>query len=70
MTVSVISWHEVSQDEFYSAMGRQNVRPYPIGNWPYTSLFKTPQGAVLGKAVKYYPEGSALTKTRYMLPNH
>lgn len=58
---------EVSKDEFYSAMNR-NVHPHPVGSYPYTSLFKTPDGEVVGKAVSYIPKGSALTSTRYYLP--
>lgn len=59
---------EVSKDDFYSAIGPQNVTPIPVGPWPYTSLFKTPSGEVRGKAVGFIPEGSALSSTRYYLP--
>lgn len=59
---------EVSKDEFYRVMGPLNVTPSPTGAWPYTSLFKTPRGNVVGKSVGYIPEGSALSATRYYLP--
>lgn len=59
---------EVSKDEFYAAMGPLNVTPVPTGPYPYTSLFKTPDGVTHGKAVGYYPEGSALPASRYFLP--
>lgn len=61
-------WKEVPQDEFYAAIGPQDAHPSIMGKWPYTSLYKTRQGAVLGKAEDYLPEGSALTKTRFYLP--
>ena len=60
-------WREVSKDNFYRAMN-QNVHPQIIGNFPYTSLFKTPLGEVRGKVVGYFPEGSALAENRYYLP--
>lgn len=61
-------WREVTKDEFYRAIGPQDVHPSPQGRWPYTSLFKTRAGVVRGKAEDYKPEGSGLTKTRYWLP--
>lgn len=62
------SWREVSKNEFFKVIGPQNVTPYPEGNWPYTSHFKTPSGIVRGKIVNFLPEGSALTQSRYLLP--
>ena len=59
---------EVTKEEFYKVIGKLNVHPYPVGNYPYTSIFKTPEGYERGRAVDYYPEGEALTKTRYYLP--
>ncbi len=64
---NVKSDHEVTKDEFYAAMGRMDVHPQPVGPYPYTSLFKTKSGEVLGKAVDYFPEGKALYETRYYL---
>lgn len=63
-----LGWRLVTKDEFWAAIGNQNVTPRPVGPWPYTSLFKTPAGQVRGKIEDYLPEGSALTKSRYWLP--
>ncbi len=60
-------WHEVSKDEFFRRIGDMDVTPYPIGDWPYTSNWKTRMGDVVAKTVDYLPEGSALPKTRYIV---
>ena len=60
-------WHEVSKDEFFRRIGDMDVTPYPIGDWPYTSHWKTRRGDVVAKTVDYLPEGSALPKTRYIV---
>jgi len=39
---------EVTKDEFYAAMN-QNVHPTPVGKYPYTSIFKTPDGREVGR---------------------
>lgn len=59
---------EVTKDEFYRVIGPQNVTPYPTGDWPYLSLFKTPSGEVRGKTEAFIPEGQALEQKRYWLP--
>lgn len=64
----VREWRDVSMDEFFSVIGPMDVHPYPQGKWPYTSLFKTRSGFVVGKAEDFLPEGSGLTETRYWLP--
>jgi hypothetical protein len=61
-------WEEVTKEAFFRGIGRQDVTPYPVGPWPYTSLFKTPHGEVRGKIVDYIPEDSGLTESRYFLP--
>ncbi|WP_199153453.1 hypothetical protein [Chromobacterium sp. ASV23] len=61
-------WKEVSKDEFFKAIGPRDVSPTPVGRYPYTSLFKTRAGAVVGKIEGYFPEGSALPRHRHWLP--
>ncbi len=61
-------WREVSTEEFYRVIGPQNVHPQSVGPYPYTSIFKTPSGETKGKAVGYFPDGSAIVATRYLLP--
>ena len=61
-------WHEVSKDELFRRIGSMDATPYPIvGNWPYTSQWKTRRGDVVAMTVDYLPEGSALPKTRYIV---
>lgn len=67
-TINPVSYREVTKDEFYKAIGNQDVSPTPVGSWPYTSLFKTRAGQVVGKVEQYLPEGSGLTNSRYWLP--
>lgn len=59
---------EVTKDEFFADIGKRNVHPTPTGDWPYTSIFKTPEGHERGRIVDYLPEGQALTASRYYLP--
>ena len=63
-----MTMHEVSKDDFHAWLKgeKRDVHPRLIGNkWPYTSLFRTKSGEVLGKIETYIPEGSALSKNRY-----
>jgi hypothetical protein len=45
---------QVTKDQFYAAIGPLNVHPCPIGEYPYTSEFKTPNGKIIGKTVGRY----------------
>jgi hypothetical protein len=58
-------WREVSLDEFYAAVGPLNVHPQiqPPATYPYTELWKTPTGRVMGRTVGQ-PNGTS----RYYLP--
>ena len=62
-----MGWKEVSRDQFFATVNQMDVTPWPTGNYPYTDLWKTRGGQVVGKTVGYHPEGSGLTATRYML---
>lgn len=43
---------EVTRDEFYAAVGKQNVHPYIVSDkYPYTTEWKTPSGQLVGKIV-------------------
>lgn len=42
---------KVTQEVFWSVIGPQNVTPYPVGDYPYTSTFKTPRGEIRGRIV-------------------
>lgn len=59
---------EVSKDEFFAVIGPQNVHPRIKGTYPYTCHFETPSSEIRGKTVDYIPDGEALPKTRYYLP--
>ena len=68
------AWRQVSKDEFFTAIGPQNVTPSisSSSRWPYSSDYIdyiTPMREVRGKSVGYLPEGSALEAKRYYLPN-
>lgn len=61
---------EVTQDEFFKAIGPLDVHPCPVGPYPYTSVFRTQLGVEHGRIVSEYehPElGCGLTKDRYYL---
>jgi hypothetical protein len=45
---------QVSQNEFYAAIGKLDCHPMPSGRYPYTSEFKTKDGRLVGKSVSYY----------------
>lgn len=65
-----MEWREVSEDEFYDAIGPQNVSPMIVrGSFPYTSVFVTPDGQQRGKAIDYRTAGGGTIEKRYMLPN-
>ena len=69
-----IGFREVSRQEFYDAMGPQNVTPCPRGNWPYSSDFRDPMGETHGKKIsimvmEYSLEENGKVNTRYYLPN-
>ena len=59
----------VSKEEFYKAIGTQNVSPRVIGTWPYTSLFVTPNGSERGRVVDFMPRVNGKPQTKYFLPN-
>ena len=62
---------EVTREEFHKTVLTLNVHPQIVGNWPYTSIFKTPSGQEKGRIELFYPEGrtAGLTESRYLLPN-
>lgn len=61
-------WQEVTKDEFFRVIGPKDVHPCPIGNFPYTSLWKTPRGDVIAKSADHFHEGTRIVSTTYMLP--
>ena len=64
-----MEWREVSREKFWSIIGpMENITGEIIGNYPYTSIYKTLRGEERGKIEDYYPEGKALTSKRYWLP--
>lgn len=61
---------EVSQAEFYAAIGPQNVTTAIVpGPYPYTVEFITPARELRGRKVGYIPAGEGLAKYQYFLPN-
>lgn len=61
-------FNEVSREAFFDEMGPKDVHPTPTGNWPYTSLWKTRAGHVVGKTVNYLEPGNPFPKTRSPKP--
>ncbi len=64
------NWQEVTKEEFYSRIyeGKLNVHPQiQPGNYPYTSVFKSPAGRVFGKSVGYYVEGTRMEEKQYYI---
>ena len=64
--MNLAGFREVSDQEFYDAIGSQNVTPYPRGIWPYCSDFKTQSGEICGKKISVEENGKV--NTRYYLP--
>lgn len=42
---------QVDKTEFWCAVGPQDCHPKIMGKYPYTSLFLTPDGTLVGKIV-------------------
>ena len=56
--------NEVTASVFWAAIGRLNVHPCPIGNYPYTSVFETPSGQERGRIVdtgEYNDDGTLVS---------
>ena len=60
-------WKEIEKDEFFATVGSLNVHPsIQLGPYPYMSLWKAPNGQVLGKSVGYRDGGTI--KTSWFTP--
>ncbi len=59
---------EVTKEEFYRVIRELNALPEPTGRYPYTYIFKTPEGIERGRAVGHILEGKGLVESRYYLP--
>jgi len=59
---------EVTKEEFYGAIGKLNCIPDPQGKYPYTSVYKTPDGKEVGRVVKTLENGQYPPKSTYFLP--
>lgn len=56
------AWREVSKDEFFRVIGRQDVHPsIQPGKYPYTAIWQTPQRQSRGKSVGRIEGGRELT---------
>lgn len=53
---------EVTKKQFYSFVGALDIHPKPIGNYPYTSLWKTQYGVVRAKTINFEDKGQPKTK--------
>lgn len=49
--VGYMGYREVSKDQFYTMIGKVNCHPSPVGQYPYTSQFRTWDGVVVGAHV-------------------
>ncbi len=60
---------EVTQQEFFAAIGRIDCHPRPEGNYPYTSIFLTPNRVEVGRIINTIdPARPYPPKSAYMLP--
>ena len=59
------TFKEVTEAEFYRAMKPLDVTPYPVGDFPYTSYWKTRNQSVIGQSIDYRDGGKL--NTRYLL---
>ena len=61
--VGYLGFVEVTQTAFFAAIGQRDCHPCPVGKFPYTSQFFTPNRELLGASV-----GDSLGGSRYYLP--
>lgn len=61
-------WREVSKEEFAQKVFPLNVHPEILGIFPYSSLWKMPNGEVKGKIVDFEPPEQKLPLRQYLLP--
>lgn len=45
----MLGYRQVTRCEFFAMIGPQNVHPQIMGPYPYTSIFKTPNGLEVGR---------------------
>ena len=60
---------EVTEQEFFKTIGQLNCHPRPVGTWPYTSEFRTPNGVEVGRIVNTVEEGEVRPTSRYFVAN-
>jgi len=58
---------EVSKEHFFITVGLMDVRPVAVGEWPYTSLWKTRDGNIVGKSVGLVPASKGLEEKKYFI---
>ena len=72
-------WQELTEKQFYKVIydNELDVHPWPIGEWPYTSLWKLRDGRVVAKSVeqktggqRYYFKRSFLGKLKCEYLHH
>lgn len=56
---------QVTKDRFYEVMMPCNVHPSPQGKWPYTTDWKTPSGAIIGRVIGSVPSPERPWPPRY-----
>ena len=64
-----MEWREVSEAEFYSTIGPQDVHPRILpGSWPWTSVYVTPHGIERGQVIDITTAGGGTIRKIYKLP--
>lgn len=59
---------EVSKDEFFATVGPINCTPRPIGEYPYTSIYETPNRVEVGRVEHKLVDGKYPPQATYLLP--
>lgn len=57
---------EVSEREFYAFVGPLDVSPMPVGDFPYTSIFKTRSGNEVARIVESFGDVVRIKRNYYI----
>ena len=61
-----MEFKETTKRDFFEIIGKQDVHPKVLGNFPYSCLWQTRNGVTVGKSVDRMEKG--VLKTKYYLP--
>ena len=60
---------QVTKEDFFKVIGPINCVPCPEGKYPYTAIYKTPEGKEVGRKVETLVDGKYPPVKTYFLPD-